>query len=143
MLKKEYAEGIDNDSLLYATLRITDSRIMGDEICTADGEEFTAQLMLWSAYEALKNEKAKVRETWKDVGEMKDPFLKKVHEIWDIIEEQGLASHRRHGLEKDVLLFLWYLCTEGPSKLIVEKPSNEREYIVRMPKSILRSIKRL
>ena len=132
-----------DDSLLYGTVRITNSAIRGDEIHPTEIEEFTAQLMLWSAYEALRREKTNTKGLWKDAGEMKNPFLKKIREIWDGLEEQGFVSSKRpYSMERDVLLFLWYLCTEGYSKLLAEKPNDEREYSVRIPKVSISPLKR-
>ncbi len=132
-----------DDSLLYRTVRITDSAVCGNEIHPAEIEEFTAQLMLWSAYEALRREKTNTKGLWKDAGEMKNPFLKKIREIWDGLEEQGFVSLKRpYSMERDVLLFLWYLCTEGYSKLLAEKPKDERDCSVRIPRAVLSSVKR-
>ncbi len=132
-----------DDSLLYRTVRITDSAVYGNEIHPTEIEEFTAQLMLWSAYEAMRQEKTKTKDLWKDVGEIKDPFLKKIREIWDVLEEQGFVSLKRsYSMERDVLLFLWYLCTEGHSKLLAEKPKDERDCSVRIPRVSLSPVKR-
>ncbi len=132
-----------DDSLLYRTVRITDSAVCGNEIHPTETEEFTAQLMLWSAYEAMRQEKTKTKDLWKDVGEIKDPFLKKIREIWDVLEEQGFVSLKRsYSMERDVLLFLWYLCTEGHSKLLAEKPKDERDCSVRIPRVSLSPVKR-